>query len=1000
MLKAPPVQTANATIDTLCGRLQSATLLEDRRGAILGLRAFAKQYPASVASGALRELIATLRRDGLGDVDTTRLVLETLLMLFHPDDSSPEAGEEISLFVADEFSMHQENITLLLSLLDPTGPFADYYCRLNSIRLLQAICSARPERFQECLLGAGGAITSLVELLDDGRDVIRSAGLLLLVDLTDGANDELRKIVAFQDIFPKVFSIIRAEGGLAEAGITAHDCLTLLHNLLRDLPSNRTVFRESGCVREMVRLLQQVLPPANGEPEALSVQQDRERAGWGLLKLLIEFLRPFEKDTVQNQQAYWRAGMGQVLVDLGFNPGLPSQIRAAAIEDAAALIASNEDLQKAVQILTANTLAGVDNPSIRPTHMIEGLLYLTLSRPEEPVIVRAAACHLLQTHLADSLELKISFANRAMGGYYRHASSADGGRRLSPGAADVWGVVFASWLFGDVLYDSPLLKAALAGFTMAKESEDEDTLTGVQTLLVPLQTAVQVGEERLVAAYAGVIAIWLWEFEDGVDQLLEEGSILLQSLTAAAEQRTTFVAGLSAFLLGTLFEFSTESSPIPRSRQAKLILQKLGRDNYRDSLDRLRKHPAVRDVELSCEDTFLSEPMRDLILSKATQLQKAIDGPHMLSISNGTALSLEQAAASAAHHPNYSAQAEIETLRDLDQGAAARGHSLLQKIQLREQEEERRSAEQASAQRLQQTEQMETAQQLQRLTARHADLEEKESQARRLLEETTQKLQDLTQRHAQLEARSRDEARQLHELMQQHKDVGMRESEAKQRLENLQVQLVVANREKQQLWAEVERVKNESQEFQRSLSAQVIEWRERLSDMETELVAAREKGEAAERQNSQLRAELESVAHQSEKRQELVIAFTSQIKDLRDKLAGSEKDVQAFRAQCQHLERKLEESKDAASATEYQASKDASTAGEAQEQKISALEQELKEARNKAEQLQEDLDAILLATMETEVTRDKYKARVMELGGEVTEDEDDEEGEDRDEDVD
>lgn len=899
---------------------------------------------------------------------------------------------------------------------------------MNSIRLLQAICSARPERFQECLLGAGGAITSLVELLDDGRDVIRSAGLLLLVDLTDGANDELRKIVAFQDIFPKVFSIIRAEGGLAEAGITAHDCLTLLHNLLRDLPSNRTVFRESGCVREMVRLLQQVLPPANGEPEALSVQQDRERAGWGLLKLLIEFLRPFEKDTVQNQQAYWRAGMGQVLVDLGFNPGLPSQIRAAAIEDAAALIASNEDLQKAVQILTANTLAGVDNPSIRPTHMIEGLLYLTLSRPEEPVIVRAAACHLLQTHLADSLELKISFANRAMGGYYRHASSADGGRRLSvsiekidwqrlgqwthypamnvlnalvqPGAADVWGVVFASWLFGDVLYDSPLLKAALAGFTMAKESEDEDTLTGVQTLLVPLQTAVQVGEERLVAAYAGVIAIWLWEFEDGVDQLLEEGSILLQSLTAAAEQRTTFVAGLSAFLLGTLFEFSTESSPIPRSRQAKLILQKLGRDNYRDSLDRLRKHPAVRDVELSCEDTFLSEPMRDLILSKATQLQKAIDGPHMLSISNGTALSLEQAAASAAHHPNYSAQAEIETLRDLDQGAAARGHSLLQKIQLREQEEERRSAEQASAQRLQQTEQMETAQQLQRLTARHADLEEKESQARRLLEETTQKLQDLTQRHAQLEARSRDEARQLHELMQQHKDVGMRESEAKQRLENLQVQLVVANREKQQLWAEVERVKNESQEFQRSLSAQVIEWRERLSDMETELVAAREKGEAAERQNSQLRAELESVAHQSEKRQELVIAFTSQIKDLRDKLAGSEKDVQAFRAQCQHLERKLEESKDAASATEYQASKDASTAGEAQEQKISALEQELKEARNKAEQLQEDLDAILLATMETEVTRDKYKARVMELGGEVTEDEDDEEGEDRDEDVD
>jgi hypothetical protein len=119
MLKTPPLQTATATIDTLSARLQSATLLEDRRGAILGLRSFAKQYPASVASGSLRELIATLKRDGLGaqgaeskndgagngDVDTIRLVLETLLMLFNPESNSPEAGEEIALFLADEFSM-------------------------------------------------------------------------------------------------------------------------------------------------------------------------------------------------------------------------------------------------------------------------------------------------------------------------------------------------------------------------------------------------------------------------------------------------------------------------------------------------------------------------------------------------------------------------------------------------------------------------------------------------------------------------------------------------------------------------------------------------------------------------------------------------------------------------------------------------------------------------------------------------------------------------------
>lgn len=85
--QAPAKQTAEDTIATLSGRLQSATLLEDRRAAILGLRSFAKLYPASVASGALRTLISCLNKD-VEDVDSTKVTLETLLMLFNPDETS------------------------------------------------------------------------------------------------------------------------------------------------------------------------------------------------------------------------------------------------------------------------------------------------------------------------------------------------------------------------------------------------------------------------------------------------------------------------------------------------------------------------------------------------------------------------------------------------------------------------------------------------------------------------------------------------------------------------------------------------------------------------------------------------------------------------------------------------------------------------------------------------------------------------------------------------
>ena len=85
--QAPVKQNATDTINTLSGRLQSATLVEDRRAAILGLRSFAKLYPASVASGALKNLINSLSKDS-EDVDTTKVILETLLMLFNPDESS------------------------------------------------------------------------------------------------------------------------------------------------------------------------------------------------------------------------------------------------------------------------------------------------------------------------------------------------------------------------------------------------------------------------------------------------------------------------------------------------------------------------------------------------------------------------------------------------------------------------------------------------------------------------------------------------------------------------------------------------------------------------------------------------------------------------------------------------------------------------------------------------------------------------------------------------
>ena len=38
-------------------------------------------------------------------MDTLKVVLETLLALFHPNEDSPEAADEIHMWLADEFTM-------------------------------------------------------------------------------------------------------------------------------------------------------------------------------------------------------------------------------------------------------------------------------------------------------------------------------------------------------------------------------------------------------------------------------------------------------------------------------------------------------------------------------------------------------------------------------------------------------------------------------------------------------------------------------------------------------------------------------------------------------------------------------------------------------------------------------------------------------------------------------------------------------------------------------
>lgn len=264
-----------------------------------------------------------MSKDG-EDVDTVKVTLETLLMLFNPDKNSAEASEELALWIADEFTQRQENINLLLDFLDTN----DFYSRLYSLQLLSAILSSRTERTEECIFAAPLGISRLVAVLADNRDAIRNEGLSLLIHLTP-TSTELQKRVAFEDAFERIFNIIKSEGSLLHGDRIVEDCLILLANLLRFNVSNQSFFREAGCVPKVARLLNDTLREQGSEPEVAEwAKLQRNRNIYALLAVLRLFLTTGGVGTQANQASFWQNGVLNQVLQLAFNRATEMQIKA------------------------------------------------------------------------------------------------------------------------------------------------------------------------------------------------------------------------------------------------------------------------------------------------------------------------------------------------------------------------------------------------------------------------------------------------------------------------------------------------------------------------------------------------------------------------------------------------------------------------------------------------------------------------------------------------
>ncbi|KAJ2985409.1 hypothetical protein NUW58_g5544 [Xylaria curta] len=654
---APAKQSVGDTITVLSGRLGSATLLEDRRAAILGLRSFAKDYPASVASGALRSLIGCLSADG-EDVDTVRVVLETLLMLFSPNQDSPEASEEIALWLADEFTQRQENITLLLDFLEAT----DFYSRLYSLQLLVAILDARTERTEECISSAPLGIPRLVAVLEDRRDAIRNEALTLLTYLTP-SSPLIQQSVAYQNAFERTFAIIEAEGSLSEGGRTVEDCLIFLANLLRLNPPNQSLFRESGCVVQLAKLLESTYHTAKEEAEEVATwaQRQQNRNIYALLAVIRLFLVSGAVGTSQNQAAFWQHGVLYHALQVAFSHRAEMPIRAEALTTCADTIRGNARLQENFAQLqvpsvletapATNGQTGKSNGT-PPIYVIDGLLDLVLSVPSiQAFDLRIAACQCIKAYFFNHPEVRMHFLRRAIEG---HASGVDETANVlttllrpigTSTANDPYRHWFAATIVFHLVFESPEGKTLAMSVTEGDAENGEEVVTSIQTITAHLIAALGRGDDdRVSIGYLMLLIGWLFEDMDGVNDFLGEGSNIhaLAQEVVRHPPSSVLVQGLCAMILGVIYEFSTKDSPIPRSTLHSAIMSRVGREKYIDALNKLRGDSLLRDFEVTPQkadgsgnlpDVYFDATFVEFFKDNYSRIARAIDRDPGLEIS-------------------------------------------------------------------------------------------------------------------------------------------------------------------------------------------------------------------------------------------------------------------------------------------------------------------------------------------------------------------------------
>lgn len=612
---AGPQPSGAETIQKLCDRVASSTLLEDRRDAVRALKSLSKKYRMEVGTQAMDHLINILQTDR-SDSEIVGYALDTLFNIIcndeeeeqdeSEDESAQKQADDLGAQFTEKFIEDPEHVTLLLTLLEEF----DFHVRWPGVKLLTALLKNQGPQVQGVILVSPMGVSRLMDLLADSREVIRNDGLLLLQQLTK-SNAAIQKIVAFENAFERLLDIITEEGS-SDGGIVVEDCLLLLLNLLKNNSSNQNFFKEGSYIQRMKPWF----------------EVGDDNAGWSAQKvtnlhLMLQLVRVLVSPvnspgaTASCQKAMFMCGLLQQLCTILMATGVPADILTETINTVSEVIRGSQ--------VNQDYFASVNAPSNPPRPAIVVLL-MSMVNERQPFVLRCAVLYCFQCFL-----------------YKNQKGQGEIVATLLPSTIDANSISAGQLLCGG-LFSADSLSNWCAAVALAHALQENFTQ---KEQLLRVQLATSLGKPPVsllqqctnilsqgskVQTRVGLLMLlctWISNCPIAVTHFLhnqENVPFLTAQISENLGEDERLVQGLCALLLGICIYYNDNSlENYTKEKLKQLIEKRIGKENFVEKLGFITKHELYSRAAQKPQPVFPS-PEQMLFDHEFTKLVKDLEG--------------------------------------------------------------------------------------------------------------------------------------------------------------------------------------------------------------------------------------------------------------------------------------------------------------------------------------------------------------------------------------